>query len=80
MVDMRPEIVMIHGIGARTVERQRATEVKPAAPIIAADFIQVRTIEEVKELTGADLRRRVVETGQEDEAPKKGFMTRLFGR
>ncbi len=71
---------MIHGIGARTVERQRATEVKPAAPIIAADFIQVRTIEEVKELTGADLRRRVVETGQEDEAPKKGFMTRLFGR
>jgi hypothetical protein len=80
MVDMRPEIVMVHGIGARTVERERETEVKPAAPIIAADFIQVRTIEEVKELTGSDLRRRVVETGQEDEAPRKGLMARLFGR
>ncbi|QKG70507.1 hypothetical protein [Erythrobacter mangrovi] len=80
MVDMRPEIVMIHGIGAPTVERERETELKPAAPIIAADFIQVRAIEEVKELTGADLRRRVVETGQEDEAPKKGLMARLFGR
>ncbi|TMM46722.1 hypothetical protein [Qipengyuania marisflavi] len=80
MVDMRPEIVMVHGIGARTLEPKREEEVKPASPILAADFIQIRTVEEVKEFTGADLRRKVVETGQEDEPPvKKGFMARLFG-
>ncbi|MFA6219680.1 MAG: hypothetical protein WC692_07850 [Erythrobacter sp.] len=80
MVDMRPEVVMIHGVGARTVQREREIGMKPAAPIIAADFIQVRSIEEVKELTGADLRRRVTETGQEDEASRKGLMARIFGR
>lgn len=80
-LEMRPEIVCVHGIGARTQERVREVEVKPAAPIIAADFIQVRTVEEVVELSGADLRRRVAETGQEDDAEqRKGFMARLFGR
>jgi len=79
MVDMRPEIVMVHGIGARTVERERETEVKPAAPILASDFIQIRSVEEVKEFTGSDLRRRVAETGQEDEAPRRGLMARIFG-
>lgn len=80
-VEMRPEIVTVNGIGARTVERKREVEVRPAAPIIAADFIQVRTIEEVVELTGADLRRKVIETGQEDEPePRRGLMARIFGR
>ena len=80
-VEMRPEIVTVHGIGARTVEKPREVEVKPAAPIIASDFIQLRTVEEVVELTGADLRRKVIETGQEDEIePRKGFMARIFGR
>lgn len=80
-VEMRPEIVTVHGIGARTVEKQRDVEVKPAAPIIAADFIQLRTIEEEVEPTGADLRRKVQETGQEDEPePRKSFMARIFGR
>lgn len=80
-VEMRPEIVTVHGIGARTVEKQREVEVKPAAPIIAADFIQLRTIEEEVEPTGADLRRKVQETGQEDEPePRKSFMARIFGR
>lgn len=82
MVDMRPEIVMIHGIGARAQERSGRAEVSPAAPIIAADFIQVRTVEEIKELTGADLRKRVAETGQEVEPdqPRRSFIARLFGR
>lgn len=82
MVDMRPEIVMVHGIGARTQQRADRAEVTPAAPIIAADFIQVKTAEEVKELTGADLRKRVAETGQEVEAApeRRGFIARLFGR
>lgn len=81
MVEMRPEIIMVHGLGARTVERERESEVKPAAPMLAADFIQIRPIEEEKELTGIDLRRRVIETGQEDEpAPKRGFLARMFGR
>ncbi|MEZ5680582.1 MAG: hypothetical protein R3E14_04720 [Erythrobacter sp.] len=80
-VEMRPEIVTVHGIGARTLEKEREVEVKPAAPIIAADFIQLRSIEEEVELTGADLRRKVQETGQEVEPePRKGFMARLFGR
>lgn len=80
-VEMRPEIVTVHGIGARIVEKARQVEVKPAAPIIAADFIQVKSIEEEVELTGADLRRKVLETGQEDDAePRKGFMARIFGR
>ena len=80
-VEMRPEIVTVHGIGARTVEKAREVEVKPAPPIIAADFIQVRSIEEEVELSGADLRRKVLETGQEDEVePRRGFMARFFGR
>ena len=80
-VEMRPEIVTVHGIGASTVEKPREVEVRPAAPIIAADFIQVRAIEEIVELTGADLRRKVSETGQEDEPEaKRGLMARLFGR
>lgn len=80
-VEMRPEIVTVHGVGARTAEKRREVEIKPAAPIIAADFIQVRTVEEVVELSGADLRRKVIETGQEDEPePRKGFMARFFGR
>ena len=80
-VEMRPEIVTVHGIGARTVEKAREVEVKPAAPIIAADFIQLRTIEEEVELTGAHLRRKVQETGQEDDPePRRGFMARIFGR
>ena len=61
--------------------KPRSLEIKPAAPIIAADFIQVRPVEEIAELTGADLRRKVLETGQEDEPePRRGFMARLFGR
>ena len=80
MVDMRPEALVVHGLGART-ERAERPEIKPLASIIASDFIQLRTVEEVVELTGADLRRKVIETGQEDEIePRKGFMARIFGR
>lgn len=81
MVEMRPEVVMVHGLGARTVERARTSEVKPASPMLAADFIQVRPVEEEKELTGLDLRRRVAETGQETEPDeKRGFFARLLRR
>ncbi|WP_324828511.1 hypothetical protein [Qipengyuania zhejiangensis] len=82
MVEMRPELVVIHGIGARAIEPARVSELKPVSPLIAADFIQVRPMEEeAKELTGADLRRRVIETGQEDEPPvRRSFIARLFGR
>ena len=80
-VEMRPEIVMVHGIGARTVEPQRKTEASECAPMLAADFIQVRSVEEEKEPTGSDLRRRVLETGQEEEEePKRGLLSRIFGR
>ena len=80
-VEMRPEIVMVHGVGARTVEPQRRTEASECAPMLAADFIQVRPVEEEKELTGMDLRRRVLETGQEEEVePKRGLLSRIFGR
>ncbi|MBX7495036.1 hypothetical protein K3172_04090 [Qipengyuania sp. 6B39] len=80
-VEMRPEIVMVHGMGASTPERERTTEVRECAPMLAADFIQIRAVEEEKEVTGADLRRKVAETGQEDEpAPRRSFMARLFGR
>ena len=80
-VEMRPEIVMVHGMAASTPERERTTEVRECAPMLAADFIQIRTVEEEKEVTGADLRRKVAETGQEDEpAPRRSFMARLFGR
>ena len=81
MVDMRPGVVCVHGIGARNPEADReheqATEV---AEILPANFIARRTVEEVKEFSGADLRRRVAETGQEDEPVKRGLMARLFGR
>lgn len=80
-VEMRPEIVMVHGIGARTIQPERTTEVRECAPMLAADFIQVRPVEEEKELTGLELRRRVSETGQEEEdAPKRGLLSRIFNR
>jgi hypothetical protein len=80
-VEMRPEIVMVHGNGARTVEPQRKAEAGECAPILAADFIQVRSVEEETEPTGSHLRRRVLETGQEEEEkPKRGLLSRIFGR
>ena len=81
MVDMRPEIVMVHGLGARAVERERRDDIKPASPMLAANFIQVRPVEEERELSGVDLRRRVAETGQEDQpASRRGLLARIFGR
>ncbi len=80
LVDMRPEIVAVHGIGARTPDAQRQVPAKECAPMLAADFIQLRTSEEVAELTGSDLRRRVAETGQVPEEPKRGLLARVFGR
>lgn len=82
MVDMRPEVLMVHGkAAAPVVEAPVRRDIKPVAPILAADFIQVKTVEEVKEVTGSDLRKRVAETGQEDEPVKRpGFLARLFGR
>lgn len=81
MVDMRPEIIVVHGMGAGTRKAERL-DAKPLASIIASDFIQVKAVEEIEELTGSDLRRRVAETAQDDNPPqeKRGFLARLFGR
>ncbi len=81
MVDLRPDVVCVHGIGARNPAADRESEeATELAEIIPANFIARRTVEDVKEFTGADLRRRVAETGQEDEPVKRGFVARLFGR
>lgn len=81
LVDMRPEVICVHGIGARNpdadCENETASEM---AEIIPANFISRRAIEEGKEFSGADLRRRVADTGQEDEPARRSFVARLFRR
>lgn len=81
MVEMRPEAVTVHGIGARNPEADRENEqAKEVAEILPANFVSRRVVHEEKEFSGADLRRRVAETGQEDAPVKKGFVARLFWR
>ncbi len=89
MVEMRPEIVMIHGLGARSLAPEREAETASMIEVFAADFINRKPVEEIKELTGLDLRRRVVEAETDAEAEtagevtvkeKSGLLARLFGR
>lgn len=85
MVEMRPGIVIIHGIGARSQGPEREAETASMIEVFTADFIARKPAEEVKEFTGSDLRRRVVEAEAEvagDIAVKEkpGLIARLFGR
>jgi hypothetical protein len=85
LVDMRPELVTVHtaaGADAAADQPERRAEPAPAmAEMSAGDFIQRKPPEEVKELTGSDLRRRFVAAEPEEPAvPKKGLLARLFGR
>lgn len=82
MVDMKPDVVAVHGMG--TGARQVApteSEGPQMAEMLPANMITRREIVEEKEPpSGTDLRRRIAETGQEDEPEKKGLMARIFGR
>ena len=82
MVDMKPEVVAVHGLveGERTAVREEA-ESPQMAEMLPASMISRREVEEIKEPpSGTDLRRRVAESTEEEEPVKKGFMARIFGR
>ncbi len=82
MVDMRPDAVAVHGL----VEGERPTTSKQVegpqmAEMLPESMITRREVEEVKAPpTGTDLRRRILETVQEEEPEKKGLLARIFGR
>ena len=89
MVEMRPEIVMIHSVGARSQGSEREAETASMIEVFAADFIHRKPVEEEKAVTGLDLRRRVVEAEAEVDTAlqadvavkeKPGLIARLFGR
>ena len=82
MVDMKPEVVAVHGMveGERPAVREE-NEGPQMAEMLPASMITRREVEEVKEPpTGVDLRRRVAESAEPEEPVKKSFMARLFGR
>jgi hypothetical protein len=82
MIEMRPELAAVHMADAPADPAVRRAEAVEMAEISAADFIQRKPIEEEREPSGTDLRRRFAESEpQVDEAPaKKGFLQRLFNR
>lgn len=102
MVEMRPEVVAVHGrpeAGAvpsapapvaaapEPVRELVMAEAEAEAPVremafASLDFIPRKVVEEVKEFTGSDLRRRLTENAPapEVEEKKPGFFARLFGR
>lgn len=84
MVEMRPEALCVHtaAIPAEPAVSDRA-EAPEMAEMSALSLIQRKVEEEeVKELSGSDLRRRFANSGSEDEAvqERKGLLGRLFGR
>lgn len=83
MVDMRPEAISVHEGGQSPLEGKLG-EGPEMGEIIAADFIRRGPAEEVKELIGHDLRRRVMaETAEpepEPERERRGLLARIFGR
>lgn len=83
MVDMRPEVLTVHGVGARRAAPAREAETASMVEVLAADFINRKPVEETRELTGMDLRRRVAETEADADvrmAERPGLLARLFGR
>ncbi|MBX7528563.1 hypothetical protein [Qipengyuania vesicularis] len=86
MVDMKPDAISVQGLGEGQPAAPRAAASEDDGPQMADmlpdKMITRREVEEVKEPpTGTDLRRRISETGQEDEPePKKSLVSRLFGR
>lgn len=78
--DMRPELVSVLGNGGAAVLAEARSAVELAS-IDPASLIQRKVVEEEKELTGVDLRRRVLDSEQDaGVAEKPGFLGRLFGR
>ncbi len=80
--DMRPELISVLAKPAmeQVAERRPVVEL---ASIEAETFIQRKVVEEEKEFSGADLRRKVdeiMEEAPEPEPKKRGFFSRLFGR
>lgn len=90
MVEMRPELMLVHGQGAHRARPDREPGTASMLDVFAADMATRKPVEVVedKELSGLDLRRRVTETvvandtGNDtgDELPRPGFFARLFGR
>ena len=80
-VEMRGDCLSVHDTGPKPVVAAIGHEPAIAyAPILASDFIQTRPIEEAEQPSGSDLRRRVAETGQEDEPQPRGLLARFFRR
>jgi hypothetical protein len=82
MVDMRPDAVAVHGLVAgNRPTTSKQVEGPQMAEMLPESMITRREVEEVKEPpTGTDLRRRILETVQEEEPEKRGLLARIFGR
>lgn len=82
MVEMRPELISVHGAGAPLAATERRAETPAVAAMSAANFIQRKPLEEVEERTGSDLRRRLIcaEPEAREIAAPRGLLARLFGR
>ncbi|MBY6216804.1 hypothetical protein [Qipengyuania aquimaris] len=84
MVDMRPEVMMVHGIEWRATLGSAAEALAGAEmpEMLPSSVITRKEVVEEKAPTGLDLRRRVAESEPEEEAApqKKSLMGRLFGK
>ena len=83
MVDMRPEVMMVHGIEWRATLGANAEALAGAEmpDLLPENMISRKEVVEDKPPTGLDLRRRVAETEPVEEVPeKKSLMGRLFGK
>jgi hypothetical protein len=87
MVDLRPEVVAIHGSGDGTerpaVPLGQAAEAGSLLGSLGEGFIQRKAVEEEQESaapTVAELRRRAQESGELLERPERSLWARIFGR
>jgi hypothetical protein len=87
MVDLRPEVVVIHDSGTKAcnpaIPLHRSNAAASLADAFGQDFIQRKPVQEDQEATAptvADLRRRALEQGELLERPKSRLWARLFGR
>jgi hypothetical protein len=86
MVELRPEVLCVHttGVPAEPISsRPEVPEMPEMAEISASSLISRKPVEEeVKELSGSDLRRRFANSDSEEQAnqERKGLLSRLFGR
>ena len=81
MVDMRPEVMMVHGIEWRETLGANAEALAGAEmpEMLPESMISRKEVVEEKAPTGLDLRRRVAEAEPEEEVPeKKSLVGRLF--